>query len=110
MLWPPEGHQAYFCFVCLFDLLVLYYDFDYFVQGFFLTRILNNKIFKNWVFPYSWPWLPELAMFDLKIGFLIKKCIYVTPGMYGKPPKKMCVHGFSKAGFGHAFLFLESSC
>ena len=59
---------------------------------------------------YFWPWLPELAIFDLKIGFLIKNYIYFTPGMYGKPPKNRFFHGFSKAGFGHASLFLKNPC
>ena len=30
--------------------------------------------------------------------------------MYGKPPKLSFVHGFSKAGFGHASLFLKRPC
>ena len=68
-----------------------------------LTRILKNK-----TFPYVWPWLPELAIFDLKIGFLIKNCIYFTPGMYGKQPKIRFFHGFSKAGFGHASLLKKT--
>ena len=54
--------------------------------------------------------MPEFAIFDLKIGFLMKNCIYSTPGMYGKPPKIRLFHGFSKAGFGHASLFLKKPC
>ena len=54
--------------------------------------------------------MPELAVFDLKIGFLVKNYVYFTPGMYGKPPKIRFDHGFSKAGFGHASLFLKKTC
>ena len=55
-------------------------------------------------------WAPDFLTFDLKNGFLIKNCIYFTPGMHGKPPKNMCFHCFSKAGFGHASLFVKSPC
>ena len=54
-------------------------------------------------------WLPELAVFDLKIGFLVKNYVYFTPGIYGKPPKSRFDHGFSKAGFGHASLFKKKT-
>ena len=47
---------------------------------------------------------------DLIIGFLVKNYVYFTPGMYGKPPKIRFDHGFSKAGFGHASLFLKNPC
>ena len=58
--------------------------------------------------PYVWPWLPELAIFDLKIGFASSSKLYIIHP--GKPPKIRFVHGFSKAGFGHASLFLKSPC
>ena len=55
-------------------------------------------------FPYFWPWLSGLAIFDLNIGFLIKNCVCFTPGMHGKTATIRMLHGFSKAGFGHASL------
>ena len=72
--------------------------------------VLKDKIFGNWFFPYFWPWLPELTIFDLKFGFLIKNCIYFTPWMYGQLPKNRFFHGFSEADLGHASLFLKLPC
>ena len=46
--------------------------------------------------PYVWRWLPEFAIFDLKIGFLIKNSQYFTPGMYWKPPQIRFFHCFSE--------------
>ena len=78
-----------------------------FIQVCLKNKVLQNNTLKDYVFPYVWPWLPELAMFDLRIGFLIKNCVYFTPGMYGKPPKHWFFHGVSKAGFGHAALLTK---
>ena len=54
--------------------------------------------------------MPELLISDLKIGFLVKNCIYFTPWMYGQLPTNVFSRCFSEAHLGHASLFLKLPC
>ena len=75
------------------------------IQVLFSARTFKTRFSKIRFFHIVWPWLPELAIFELEIRFLIKSCVYFTLCIYRKPSNIRFVHGFSKAGFGHAFLF-----
>ena len=55
-------------------------------------------------FSIVWALVAWIGCFDLKIGFLIKNCVYFALRMYGKPPKIRFVHGVSNADIGHASL------
>ena len=76
-------------------------------RGFSKTRILNKSACLLVCSPYFWPWLPEFAIFELIIEFLIKNCMYVTPSVYGKTPTIKFSIAFLRLVFLHMGCFYD---